>query len=105
MGCETVIPFQKMWEDALSIISKKEIKDVNIVETYKGGFIVEEGDITEFVNKDDFVDFWCKMLCFKEFSKNEAKNHHKLKYVYKVIEKLPYVNESCDTLKLLDSAN
>lgn len=102
MGCKAVIPFQKMWEDALSMISKEEIKDMNIVETYKGGFIVEEGDVTEFINKDDFVDFWCKMLCYKEFPKDEAKDHHKLKYVYKVIEKLPYVNESTNKLKLVE---
>lgn len=102
MGCKTVIPFQKMWEDALSMISKEEIKDMNIVETYKGGFIVEEGDITEFVNKDDFVYFWCKMLCCKEFPREEAINDHKLKYVYKVIKKLPYVDESSNRLKLVE---
>ena len=39
MGCKRVIPFKKVWEDSLTMISKDEVKELNIVETYKGGFV------------------------------------------------------------------
>lgn len=97
-----MIPFKKMWEDALSMISKDEITNIYITEKYRSGFVVEEEGITEFINKDDFIEFWCKMLCFKEFSKEDALQQGKLKYVYEVIKKLPYVNERSNVLRLMD---
>ena len=97
-----MIPFKRMWEDTSEMILKDEVKDVLITEKYKGGFVVEEEGTTEFINKEDFVDFWCKLLCFEEFSKEEAIKQGKLKYVYEIIKNLPYVNESSNVLRLVD---
>nr|WP_272509040.1 hypothetical protein [Clostridium ganghwense] len=91
-----------MWEDAVVMISKDEVKDIDIIEKYKTGFVIREEGTTKFVTKEDFVDFWCRMLCFNEFSKEEANKQDALKYVYKVIKNLPYISESADVLKLVD---
>lgn len=97
-----MIPFKKMWEDALTMVLQDEVQNVYIIEKYKGGFVVEEEGNTEFINKEDFVDFWCRMLCFSEFSKEEAIKQGKLKYVYEVIKNLPYVKESANVLRLVE---
>lgn len=97
-----MIPFKKMWEDAFNMISKDEVKDIDIVEKYRTGFVIIEEGNTKFVTKDDFVDFWCRMLCYKEFSREEANKQDGLKYVYKVIKNLPYISENSGVLKLVE---
>ncbi|MCY6957670.1 MULTISPECIES: hypothetical protein [Clostridium] len=97
-----MVPFKKMWEDAFGIISKDEVEDIYIVEKYSTGFVIEEEGITKFITKDDFVDFWCRMLCFKEFSKEDANKQDKFKYVYHVVKKLPYIKENSGVLQLVD---
>ncbi|MCY6484645.1 hypothetical protein OW763_09865 [Clostridium aestuarii] len=97
-----MIPFKKMWEDVSAIISDNTIGEIDIVEKYNTGFVISEDGVTKFVNKDDFVNFWCKMLCFKEFSKEDADKEDKLIYVYEVIKNLPYITESSNVLKLVD---
>ncbi|MCD3193809.1 hypothetical protein G8S49_04085 [Clostridium botulinum C] len=98
-----MVPFKRVWEDAVTMVSKDEVKDVNIVETYNGGFVVaEENEDTEFINKDDFVYFWSKMICNNEVSKKEVENGRRLKYVYQIVKKLPYVSENSDSLKVID---
>lgn len=97
-----MVPFKKMWEDALTLISENELEDISIVESYKGGFVVKEKNDTEFINKEDFVDFWCKMLYNREVAKDEAIQGRKSRYIYQIIRNLPYVDESCNVLKLVD---
>ncbi|KEI04626.1 hypothetical protein IRP63_09535 [Clostridium botulinum] len=97
-----MVPFKRVWEDAIRMVSKDEIKDINIVETYKGGFVVEENKDTEFINKDDFVYFWSKMICNNEVLKEEVSSGRKLKYVYEIVKNLPYISENANGLKLVD---
>lgn len=97
-----MIPFKRVWEDAINMVTKDQIKSVDIIEKYNTGFIVMEEGVTKFVTKDDFVEFWCKMLCCKEFSQKEASKNGCLKYVYDIIKNLPYVNENSGVLKLVD---
>ncbi|MFD3156391.1 hypothetical protein ACFIJ5_05950 [Haloimpatiens sp. FM7330] len=101
-----MIKFKKMWEDVSSILNNDEFNDNNmtIVESYKDGFIVKYEGKNSFVNKDDFVDFWCKMLYFNEISKEDIlkDNNVNQRYVYEVVGKLPYINEESNMLKLME---
>jgi len=97
-----VVPFKKMWEDAQVVILENELENLNIVERYNGGFVVREENGMEFINREDFVDFWCKMLCNKEVSKDDAAKERKAMYIYDIVKNLPYVIENSDILKLVD---
>lgn len=99
-----MIAFKKMWDDVSVILSSDEIKDIQIVEKYKSGFVVKDENNTHFVTKDDFVDFWCNMICFNKVEKDEILNNKKsgLKYVYEIIKTLPYINENEGILKLTE---
>lgn len=98
-----MVDFKTMWGDVCSILSKDEIKDIDIIEKYSTGFVVKENDNIEFITKDDFVDFWCKLLCTKEISKAQLLREDKanLRYVYDVVKYLPYIKENGDILKLI----
>jgi hypothetical protein len=99
-----MVAFKKMWDDVSRIISKENIQDVHIVEKFKSGFIVKDNEDTHFVTKDDFVDFWCNMLCFNKVNKEELTKGGKLKskYVYEIIKTLPYIKENEGTLNLTE---
>ncbi|MCT8977338.1 hypothetical protein N4T77_12075 [Clostridium sp. CX1] len=99
-----MVAFQKMWDDVNVILSKDEIKNIDIVEKFQSGFVVKDNDNTHFVTKDDFVDFWCNMLCYNEVEKGELLKGERsgLKYVYEIIKTLPYINENEGTLKITE---
>lgn len=99
-----MVAFKKMWDDVCAILANNEIKDLQIVENYNSGFVVKENENTYFVNKDDFVDFWCKMLFFNKVDKESFAQEGKssFKYVYKIIKKLPYITESEGSLNLTE---
>lgn len=97
-----MVAFKTMWEDVCSILSNDEIKDIDIVEKFSTGFVVKENDNTEFITRDDFVDFWCKLLCMNEISREEIIRDEKpkLKFVYDVVKRLPYIKDNGDMIKL-----
>ncbi|KEH97867.1 hypothetical protein Z968_08745 [Clostridium novyi A str. 4552] len=97
-----MIPFKKVWEDSLAMISKDEVKELNIVETYKGGFVVKEDEDMEFINKDDFIYLWSKMICNNNISEDDALVNEKFRCVYQILKKLPYISESTTGLKIVD---
>lgn len=99
-----MVAFKKMWDDVNLILSNDGVKDFEIVEKFKSGFVVKDNNNTHFVTKDDFVDFWCNMLCFNKVEKEELtkEGKSKLKYVYEIIKNLPYVKECEDTLNLTE---
>lgn len=97
-----MVAFKTMWDDVCSILANDEIKDINIVEKFNNGFIVKENDDVEFITKDDFVDFWCKLLCMNEISMEQVVRDErpKLKFVYDVVKRLPYIKDSGNMIKL-----
>lgn len=98
-----MITFQKMWHDVEEILEGDEIKNIDIIEQYNNGFVVKETEDVAFVTKDDFVDFWCKLLYFNEVSREQLKDKDKSqKYVYDVVKTLPYAFESDGILKLME---
>jgi hypothetical protein len=99
-----MVAFKKMWDDVCTILANNEIKDIQIVENYNSGFVVKENENTYFVNKDDFVDFWCNMLFFNKVDEESFAQEGKssFKYVYKIIKKLPYITESEGALNLTE---
>ncbi|WP_125153843.1 hypothetical protein [Clostridium rectalis] len=99
-----MISFKKMWDDVSDIVKNDELRDIEILEKHTEGFLIKDKENSCFLCKDDFVDFWCNILYFNEVSteKFSEKEENKFKYVYAVVKNLPYMNESCGTLKLLE---
>lgn len=99
-----MVAFKKMWDDVCVILEGNKVEDLQIVENYNNGFVVRENEETHFVNKDDFVDLWCNMLCFNKVEKNHFMQEGKssFKYVYEIIKTLPYVTESEGSLNLTE---
>lgn len=97
-----MIEFKKMWSDVSDLLSNEEISEIDIVEHFKSGFVVRDCEETYFVTRDDFVDFWCKILCSHEISKEQILSDKKTKekYVYPIIKRLPYISETAVGLKL-----
>ncbi|NMM63157.1 hypothetical protein HBE96_10700 [Clostridium sp. P21] len=97
-----MIAFKTMWNDVCGSVSNNKIKDVEILEEFKTGFVVKDEEDTHFITKDDFVDFWCNMLCFNEVEKDAIlkEEKQKLKYVYEIVKTLPYINEKEGILRV-----
>lgn len=98
-----MVAFKKMWDDVRLILSNEEFGDIKILEETNSGFTVKEDENVIFITKDDFVDFWCKLQYYNELSLEQALNDDKskLKYIYTIIRKLPYISESSGVIKLL----
>jgi len=98
-----MVAFKKMWEDVGLILSNKNNLDVQILQRFNCGFTVKEKENTIFITRDDFVDFWCKLLYFNELSFEQVLKDGKLKpkYIYTIIKQLPYISESCGVIKLM----
>lgn len=97
-----MIAFKKIWDDVCNLISNGEIKGIDIVENFKNGFVIKKGSDTHFITKQDFVDFWCSMICLDKIDREEVfkeKNLEK-KFVYEILKKLPYINENEGSLKI-----
>ncbi|AKN29777.1 hypothetical protein Ccar_02500 [Clostridium carboxidivorans P7] len=97
-----MVAFKTMWNDVCGSISNNKIEDIEILEEFKSGFVVKDKEDTHFVTKDDFVDFWCNMLCFNKVEKDSIikEEKQKLKYVYEIVKTLPYINEKEGILRL-----
>lgn len=98
-----MIAFKKMWEDVRLILSNEECSDVEILEKFNCGFTVKEQDDIIFITRDDFVDFWCKLLYYNELSLEQIlkEDKSKLKCIYMIIKQLPYISESSGVIKLI----
>ncbi|MBC2580111.1 hypothetical protein [Clostridium sp. DJ247] len=99
-----MISFKRMWDDVTVILSNNQVRDFEIVENFNSGFVIKDNNDTHFITKDDFVSFWCNMLCFNKVEKKQLIGDEKLRlnYVYHVIKSLPYINENEDTLNLTE---
>lgn len=99
-----MIAFKKMWNDVSSILLNNDIKDINIINKYKSGFIVDECGDVRFVTKDDFIDFWCRICCVNEISEEQILKDEQssMKYVYAIIKNLPYISEKAGVLKITE---
>ncbi|MCH3963917.1 MAG: hypothetical protein LKE46_06545 [Clostridium sp.] len=97
-----MIAFKKIWDDVCSVISNGEIKDIDIVENFKNGFVVKEGSDTHFLTKQDFVDFWCSLVCLNKIDEEEILKEEGSgkKLVYDILKRLPYINENEGSLKI-----
>ncbi|MCB2292456.1 hypothetical protein LGK95_02735 [Clostridium algoriphilum] len=98
-----MVAFKKMWDDVLLILSNENNSDKDILEKFTCGFTVKERDDIIFITRDDFVDFWCKLVYYTELSLEDILEDNKLKpkYVYNILKQLPYVSESSGVVKLL----
>ncbi|MGH4121693.1 MAG: hypothetical protein ACREV6_01950 [Clostridium sp.] len=98
-----MVAFKKMWEDVRLILSNKEYSDVEILERFNCGFTVKERDNIIFITRDDFVDFWCKLLYYNELSLEQVlkEDKSKPKYIYTIIKQLPYISENSGVIKLI----
>lgn len=98
-----MVAFTKMWNDVFKLINENEDEDLKIVEKFKSGFIVLNEEDREFITKEDFVDFWCKLLYYNEIPTEKliGKNF-KSEYVYSLVSRLPYVSENEGILRLVE---
>ena len=98
-----MVAFKKMWEDVGQILSNEEYSDVKILERFNCGFTVKEREDIIFITRDDFVDFWCKLLYYNELSLEQVLKDNKLKskYIYTIVKQLPYVSENFGVIKLI----
>lgn len=98
-----MIAFKKMWEDVRVILSREEYSDIKILEKFNCGFTVKERDNVIFITRDDFVDFWCKLLYYNELSFEQVSKDEKTKpkYIYTIIKQLPYISENSGVIKLI----
>ncbi|WP_446899551.1 hypothetical protein ACSVC9_06595 [Clostridium sp. LBM24168] len=97
-----MIAFKRIWDDVCNILSNEEIKDINIVENFNNGFLIKEGINTHFITKQDFVDFWCNMICLDKIDKEDVlkERNSEKKFVYEILKELPYINENGGSLKI-----
>ncbi|MGH4139828.1 hypothetical protein [Clostridium sp.] len=98
-----MIPFKKMWEDVRRILADEDYPNVEILEKFNCGFTVKERGNVIFITRDDFVDFWCKLLYYNELSLEQVLKDDKLKpkYIYNIIKELPYISENSGVIKLM----
>lgn len=90
-----------MWDDVWGMITDGSIQSLDVVKEFHYGIIINDREgKQEFITKDDFRDFWCKMLFFNEVSFEQAIHEEKQEYVYEVIKELPYITEISNTLTL-----
>lgn len=97
-----MIAFKKIWDDVCNIVLSNKISNVNIVENFHNGFIVKDDTNTHFITKQDFVDFWCSMICLNKVDKKNVLNDKSSgkKVVYEILKLLPYINENEGSLEI-----
>jgi hypothetical protein len=103
LGDDKMIAFSKMWDDVFKMVEENGCNGVKIVEKFKSGYIVLIEDSKEFITKEDFVNFWCRLLYYNEVETDNIKKcGEKAEYVYKFIKNLPYVSENSGIIKLVE---
>ncbi|GAA0179211.1 hypothetical protein SH2C18_21200 [Clostridium sediminicola] len=96
-----MVSFKKMWDDVWGMITNGSIQSLDVVKEFNYGIIINDNEGNQkFITKDDFRDFWCKMLFFNEVSRAQSLNEEKQGYVYEVIKQLPYITENSNILTL-----
>ena len=96
-----MISFKKMWDDVWGMITEGSIQKLEVIKEFQYGIIIQnESGKQEFITKDDFRDFWCKMLYYSEVTKEQAVEEEKQGYVYEVIKQLPYIAEVSNKLSV-----
>jgi hypothetical protein len=97
-----MVAFKKVWDDVCGIITNKKLENVEIVEGFDSGFVLKVEENIHFITKQDFVDFWCGMVCENKIDKERVMNHGNSdkKIVYDILKQLPYINEKEETLKM-----
>ncbi len=98
-----MVKFKKMWDDVLLLLSNEEYIGIDIEERLDCGFTIRDSDNKIFIAKDDFCNFWCKLLYYEEISIEQllGDDKLKLKYIYTIIKQLPYISESSGIVKLV----
>ena len=98
-----MVAFKKMWEDVSLILSDEDYSGIEILERFNCGFTVKERGNVIFITRDDFVDFWCKLLYYNELSLEQVSKDDKLKpkYIYTIVKQLPYILENSGVIKLI----
>ena len=99
-----MIHFKTMWDDVCSILDHNKVENLEIIESFKTGFIVKTEAGTEFITRDDFVDFWCHMLCFNKVTEMDIKEKgiETKKCICDIVKNLPYVNDSNGVITLVE---
>jgi hypothetical protein len=98
-----MVAFEKMWGDVGELLRcAGALDNMHMLEGRSGVFAVDVDGDTEFITKEDFVDFWCRMLYYHQVSKEQilADERGKLRYVYEIVKTLPYVKEVSGVLTL-----
>ena len=98
-----MVTFKKMWDDVIVLLSNEEYIDIDILERFNCVFTVKDSDNIIFITKDDFSNFWCKLLYYEELSLAQVLVDDKLKpkYIYTIIKQLPYISEDSGVIKLI----
>lgn len=94
--------FKKMWTDLNNMVNSGAYS-LNIDSELKNVFIIKEEGETTLLTKEDFVDFWSKMLLFNhvDIDPKELKDNKKLYYVCDLLKKLPYIKEENGNIVLM----
>ena len=94
--------FKKMWADLNDMVNNG-VYNLNIDSELENVFIIKENGETTLLTKDDFVDFWAKMLLFHQVNvgPDELKGDKKLYYVCSLLKELPYIKEENGNMLLM----
>ena len=94
--------FKKMWTDLNDMVDNGAY-NFNIDSELKNVFIIKDQGETTLLTKDDFVDFWAKILLFHQVNidPKDLKNDKKLYYVCSLLKGLPYIKEEKGNIVLM----
>lgn len=98
-----MVAFKRMWDDVCQLlINNISIKNMQAMDESQVILFIDEDGEYKFITKEDFVDFWCRMLYYNKVSMEQILREEKsnLKYVYEVIKGLPYIKEVSGMLLL-----
>lgn len=100
-----MVSFKKMWEDVNSLVISGEFNDLENIRGYEEGFIVNNEGETMFLDSQDFIDFWSKMLLYSEIDKSSIldNQNNNFNLIYMLVRQLPYIEENQGKLTLMSS--
>lgn len=100
-----VISFKRMWDDVGGLLKNSiSIGSIEVQDEFDVLYALDDDGEYRFITKEDFIDFWCRMLYYSKVSKEQIIREDKinLKYVYEIIKRLPYIKEEAGSLVLLE---
>ena len=100
-----MVSFRKMWEDVNSLVTAGKFNELENIKSYEDGFIVNNEGKTLFLDPQDFIDFWCKMLLYREIDMSSVlkKENNNFNLIYRLIRQLPYVEDNQGKFTLMSS--